>query len=48
LPYIDEILDSLSGNTFFTVLDMKFGYHQTEIEKNYKERTAFTVGSFGH
>ena len=47
LPRIDEILDSLSGNKFFTVLDMKSGYHQIEIEENHKERTAFTVGPLG-
>jgi hypothetical protein len=47
LPRIDDILDSLSGNTFFTVLDMKSGYHQIEIEEKHKERTAFTEGSLG-
>lgn len=44
LPRIDDILDSLSGNKYFTVLDMKSGYHQIEIEEQHKERTAFTVG----
>lgn len=47
LPRVDEILDSLSGNRFFTVLDMKSGYHQIEIEESHKERTAFTVGTLG-
>lgn len=28
-------------------MDMKFGYHQIEVEENHKERTAFTVGSLG-
>ena len=27
LPRIEEILDSLAGNTYFSVLDMKSGYH---------------------
>ena len=47
LPRIDEILESLSGNRYFSVLDMKSGYHQIEIEECHKERTAFTVGPLG-
>ena len=47
LPRIDDILDSLLGNKFFTVLDMKSGYHQIEIDDYHKERTAFTVGPLG-
>ncbi|XP_071142173.1 uncharacterized protein [Mytilus edulis] len=47
LPRIEEILDSLGGNTYFTVLDMKSGYHQVEIEEEHKQRTAFTVGPLG-
>jgi hypothetical protein len=33
LPRIDDILDSLHDNRYFTVLDMKSGYHQIEIEE---------------
>jgi hypothetical protein len=40
LPGIDDILDSLHGNQYFTVLDMKIGYHQIELEESHKERTA--------
>ena len=47
LPRIEEILDSLAGNTYFSVLDMKSGYHQIEIVEEHKERTAFTVGPLG-
>ncbi|KAK3104940.1 hypothetical protein FSP39_013542 [Pinctada imbricata] len=47
LPRIDELLESLSGNKYFSVLDMKSGYHQIEIEEIHKERTAFTVGPLG-
>ena len=47
LPRIAEILDSLSGNKLFSVLDMKLGYHQIPIAEEHKERTAFTVGTLG-
>lgn len=47
LPRIDDKLDSLIGNKYFTVLDMKSGYHQIEKEEQHKERTAFTVGPLG-
>ena len=47
LPKIEEILSALSGNKYFTILDMKSGYHQIELHEPHKERTAFTVGPLG-
>lgn len=47
LPIVEEILQNLSGNSFFTVLDAKSGYHQVNIKEEHKERTAFTVGPLG-
>jgi len=47
LPRIHDILDNLGGGKYFTVLDMKSGYHQVELHDDHKERTAFTVGSLG-
>lgn len=47
LPRIEEILDCLGGSKYFTVLDMKSGYHQVEVKEAHKERTAFTVGPLG-
>ena len=47
LPRIEEILDTLSGSKYFTVLDMKSGYHQVEVLEQHKCRTAFTVGPLG-
>jgi hypothetical protein len=47
LPRIEEILEGLAGNKYVTVIDMKSGYHQIEIEEEHKERTAFTVGPLG-
>ena len=47
LPRIEQILDTLSGSKYFTVLDMKSGYHQVEVLEEHKSRTAFTVGPLG-
>ncbi|MCG8035390.1 MAG: DDE-type integrase/transposase/recombinase [Candidatus Thiodiazotropha taylori] len=47
LPRIEEILETLSGSKYFTVLDMKSGYHQVEVLEQHKCRTAFTVGPLG-
>jgi hypothetical protein len=47
LPRIEELLDNLGGNSFYSVLDMKSGYHQVGIEEDSKALTAFTVGPLG-
>nr|ATA66769.1 Pol, env [Haliotis discus hannai] len=47
LPRIEELLDCLGGMKYFSVLDMKSGYHQVELEEAHKQRTAFTVGPLG-
>lgn len=47
LPRIDDLLDCLAGASYFSVMDMKSGYHQIEIYEQHKERTAFTVGPLG-
>lgn len=47
LPRIREILDALSGNLFFTVLDMKSGYLRIEILEEHKQRITFTDGPHG-
>jgi hypothetical protein len=43
LPRSEEILET----HYYTVLDMKSGYHQVEVEELHKQRTAFTVGPLG-
>ena len=48
LPRITEIFDYLSGSTFFSVLDMKSGYHQVAIHPDDIHKTAFTAGPLGH
>ena len=47
LPRIEELLEGLAGNRYFTVLDLKSGYHQLEVYEPHRERTAFTVGPLG-
>jgi len=44
LPRIDDTLDALSGNKWFTTLDLKSGYWQVEISPQDREKTAFTAG----
>lgn len=47
IPTIEELLNNLKGATFFTSLDLSYGYHQVEIEEQHKERTAFSISSIG-
>lgn len=44
LPRIDDILDQLSGNSWFSTLDLKSGYWQLKIRPSDKEKTAFSFG----
>ncbi|KMQ90068.1 integrase core domain protein [Lasius niger] len=44
LPRIDEILDQLAGNSWFSTLDLKSGYWQIKIRPEDKEKTAFSIG----
>ncbi|GFY21014.1 hypothetical protein TNCV_3990581 [Trichonephila clavipes] len=44
LPRIDDTLDTLAGNTWFSTLDLKSGYWQVELHPDDKEKTAFTTG----
>jgi len=48
LPRMDDILDQLSGNIWFSTLDLKSGYWQIKIDPKDKEKTAFSIGIFGH
>lgn len=47
LPRVEDMLDCMAGNKYFSTIDMKSGYHQVEILEEHKERTAFTVGPLG-
>ncbi|GBM86032.1 hypothetical protein AVEN_30527-1 [Araneus ventricosus] len=44
LSRIDDTLDALNGNQWFTTLVMKSGYWQVEVRPEDGEKTAFTTG----
>ncbi|GFV31363.1 hypothetical protein TNCV_3819651 [Trichonephila clavipes] len=44
LPRINDTLDTLAGNTWFTTLDLKSGYWQIELHPDDKGKTVFTTG----
>ena len=41
LPRIDDLLDRLEGSRVFSTLDLKWGYHQCQIEETDIPKTAF-------
>lgn len=43
LPRIDDVLDLLHGQKYFTTLDLASGYWQIEMDEASKEKTAFIV-----
>jgi len=45
LPRIDDIFDQLSGNAWYSTLDLKSGYWQIKIRPEDREKTAFSVGN---
>jgi hypothetical protein len=44
LPRIDDILDTLAGAKWFSILDLKSGYWQLDVHADDKENTAFSTG----
>ena len=47
LPRIEESLDCLNGAVIFTLLDLKAGYWQVEMDEDSIPLTTFTVGPLG-
>ena len=47
LPRMDDTLDCLHGAKWFSILDLKSGYWQVELEEEAKPLTAFTMGPLG-
>jgi hypothetical protein len=50
LPFIDQVLDSLSGKKFFSFLDGFSGYNQIKIAPQDQDKTTFTSpwGNFSY
>ena len=47
IPNIVEILDKFGKANYFSILDLKSGFHQIEVNENDKHKTAFSVDN-GH
>lgn len=43
MPLIDDQLDALAGNMYFTTLDLASGYYQIVIREEDKQKTAFVT-----
>uniref|UniRef100_A0A3P9MCB8 Gypsy retrotransposon integrase-like protein 1 n=1 Tax=Oryzias latipes TaxID=8090 RepID=A0A3P9MCB8_ORYLA len=43
IPIIDEILENMTGATMFSKLDLKWGYHQIELEPESRSITTFVT-----
>ena len=43
LPKVDDIFDTLCGAHYFTSLDLASGYWQVELDKDAREKSAFTT-----
>jgi hypothetical protein len=45
MPRIDDLFDNLSGNSWFSTLDLKSGYWQVKLRSQDREKTAFSIGN---
>ena len=43
IPTVDEVLESFNGSAVFTKLDLRWGFHQIELEPNSRDITAFAT-----
>ena len=44
LPRIDDSIDALHGNLYFSTLDLSSGFWQVEMDPNDREKTSFSTG----
>lgn len=47
MPEIEDILETLGKSQYFTILDLKSGFHQIEMHPDHREKTAFST-NYGH
>jgi len=43
IPTIDEVLESLKGRGVFSKLDLRWGFHQIELDPESRDITAFAT-----
>ena len=43
IPTVDEVLESLNGSTVFSKLDLRWGFHQIELEPNSRDITSLLL-----
>ena len=43
IPVIDEVLEKINGSKWFGKVDLKWGYHQLELEEKSRDITTFAV-----
>ncbi|XP_062611303.1 uncharacterized protein K02A2.6-like [Saccostrea cucullata] len=43
IPTVDEMLEDMNGSTVFSKLDLRWGYHQIELDKESREITTFVT-----
>ena len=43
MPTVDEVLNSLNGSTVFSKLDLRLGFHQTELDEDSRDITTFAT-----
>ena len=44
IPTVDELLEELDGRTIFSKLDLRWGFHQTELHEDLRN----TITSITH
>ena len=42
-PTLDEVLEGLNGSTVFSKLDLRWGFHQIELEPNSWDIASFAT-----
>ena len=43
IPKIEEVLYDLNGSTVFSKVDLKWGFHQVELDERWREITTFVT-----
>ena len=45
VPSLEETIEALGGNQYFSVMDLSAGYHQIPMNPDHRFKTAFTTGT---